>query len=243
DQAPADHFGQRLGALLILLVDGIRVHPRSHVAAVVRALLVEHHQLLGRFHRQLAQQDLIDQREDGGVGADAQREREDGDNREQRAAKQPTDCKSEVVERKGHLRRLDVTRGATVDIADCGLRIADFIEDWGEAANPNPPIPNQSAIRNPQSAMSGSTELISSWRGRLPRPSGTARNGTARSRAAVPDRCARRTPSAHPRRQAPGRPRNTASPWRAGTPYRSRPSASSAASGRCNVWSRSPRWS
>jgi hypothetical protein len=55
----------------------------AHVAAVVRALLEQHDQLLGRRNRQLPQQDLIDQREDGGVRADSQSKRQDRDDREE----------------------------------------------------------------------------------------------------------------------------------------------------------------
>ena len=50
----------------------------------------------GVLHRQLPQQDLVDQREDGGVGADAQRQRQDRDGRKQRAAAQAADGKAEI---------------------------------------------------------------------------------------------------------------------------------------------------
>ena len=102
-QPAAQHLGQRLGALLILLINGIGVHPRSHVAAVVCALLVQHHQLVRSRHRQLAQQNLIDQREDRGVGADAQCQRQDRHNGEQRAAEEPAHGKPDVVEGQGHI--------------------------------------------------------------------------------------------------------------------------------------------
>ena len=58
----------------------------AHVAAVVGAALIQHHQLLRIPDRQLPQHDLIHQGEDGGVGADAQGEREDRDRGEQRAS-------------------------------------------------------------------------------------------------------------------------------------------------------------
>ena len=65
-------------------------------------LLIEHHQLVGRLHRQLAQQDLIDQREDRGVGADPQRQRQDRDGREQRAAAKAAQGEPEVGEDGSH---------------------------------------------------------------------------------------------------------------------------------------------
>jgi hypothetical protein len=72
NEPAANHFGQRLSPLLIVLIDRIRVHPRSHVVAVVGTLLVEHHQLVGACDRQLAEQQLIDQRENRGICADSQ---------------------------------------------------------------------------------------------------------------------------------------------------------------------------
>jgi hypothetical protein len=73
-EAAAQDVGKRLRPLLEVLVDGIGVHPRSHVAAVVIAQLVQHDQFLGCFHRELAQQNLVDEGEDCGIGADAKRE-------------------------------------------------------------------------------------------------------------------------------------------------------------------------
>ena len=73
-----------------------------HVVAGVRPLLVEHHQALGIAHRELAQQDLVDQREDRGVGADAERQRQDGDGGEERAAAEAAQRQAEVVRRKRH---------------------------------------------------------------------------------------------------------------------------------------------
>ena len=96
-QPARQHFAERLGALLVLLVDRIGVHARAHVAAAVRARLIQHHQLVRVLHRQLAQQDLVDQREDRGVRADAERERQDRDDRKQRAAKEAADGQLEVV--------------------------------------------------------------------------------------------------------------------------------------------------
>ena len=66
---------------------------------VVRALLIQHDQLVGRRDRQLAQQDLVDQREDRGVGADAERQRENRDRREQGAAPKPAQREAQIGQR------------------------------------------------------------------------------------------------------------------------------------------------
>ncbi len=73
------------------------MHPRAHVAAVVRAALIEHDELLGRLDGQLPQQHLVDQREDGGIGANPQGEREDGDNRKERAPPESAQGKAQVT--------------------------------------------------------------------------------------------------------------------------------------------------
>ena len=101
-EAAAEHLRQRLGLLLQILVERVRVHARAHVAAHVRALLVEHHQLVGGVNGQLAQQELVDQREDRGVGADAERQGEDGDGGKQRAAAKAAERQAEVVQKGGH---------------------------------------------------------------------------------------------------------------------------------------------
>ena len=112
-QPAAQHLAQRFGLLLELLIHRIRMHPLSHVAAVVRALLVEHDELIRSSDRQLAQDHLIDQREDGRVRADTQRQRQDRDDGEQRAPEQAADSEADVVEGKGHqrLRRRAECRG------------------------------------------------------------------------------------------------------------------------------------
>ena len=106
-QPAREDFAKGLGPLLILLVDRVGVHPRAHVAAAVRARLVEHHQLVRVLDRQLAEQDLVDQREDRGVGADAKRERQDRHDREQRAAEQAADGELQVVRGQRHYGGLD----------------------------------------------------------------------------------------------------------------------------------------
>ena len=45
DQPTRNHFGQRLGALLVLPVNRVGVLAQAHVAAAMRALLVQHHEL------------------------------------------------------------------------------------------------------------------------------------------------------------------------------------------------------
>jgi hypothetical protein len=73
-QPPAQHLGERLTALLQVLIERVRVHAGAHVAPAVRSLLVEHDELVGILDRELAEEQLIEQREDGGIGPDAERE-------------------------------------------------------------------------------------------------------------------------------------------------------------------------
>ena len=103
DDPAAEHFSQRFGFLLQILIQRIRVHPRAHVAAHVRAALVEHDQLLGRRDRQLAQQNLVDQREDGRIGTDAEGERQNRHRRKQWTAAKSPDCQAQVGQRAGHI--------------------------------------------------------------------------------------------------------------------------------------------
>jgi hypothetical protein len=53
-------------------------------------------------HRQLAKQDLIDQRKDGGVGADAKRERQHRDRGEARIFAEHAQAESNVLPEIGH---------------------------------------------------------------------------------------------------------------------------------------------
>ena len=96
DEAAAQHVGQRLCAFLEVLIQGIRVHPRSHIAPHVRALLVEHDQLLRGGDGELAQKDLVGQGENCGVGADAQGQRKDRHGREEGAAAKSTQREAKV---------------------------------------------------------------------------------------------------------------------------------------------------
>ncbi len=114
DEPAAQDFGQRLGALLVVLVDRIGVHPGAHVAAVVRALLIEHDQLIWSCDRQLAQQHLVNERENGRICANSEGERQDGHNREQRAAAESPERKAKVGQQGIHRECFDGERSPTV---------------------------------------------------------------------------------------------------------------------------------
>jgi hypothetical protein len=101
-EPPAQHLLQRLRLLLEVLIERIRMHPRPHVAPVVVAFLVEHDQLVGLLDRQLSQQHLVDERENGRVGADAKSQGQDRHQREQRAAAQPADREPEIGQNGSH---------------------------------------------------------------------------------------------------------------------------------------------
>ena len=101
-QTPAHDLGQRGGALLIVLVNRIRMHPRARIAAVVGPFLVEHDELVGVLHRELAKQNLVDQREDGRVCPDSQRQRQDGHGGKQRAPAQAAQCIPQVGKDLSH---------------------------------------------------------------------------------------------------------------------------------------------
>jgi hypothetical protein len=68
----------------------------------VVALLVQHDELIGVPDRELPQQHLVDQRENGRVGANAQGQRQDRDEREEWAAAQSADGELEVGQNGGH---------------------------------------------------------------------------------------------------------------------------------------------
>ena len=126
----ARYFAERLGALLVLLVDRIGVHARAHVAAAVRTRLIQHHQFVRVLHRQPAQQDLVDQREDRGVRPDAEREREDRDDREQRASKEAAHGQLEVIGWQRHSGELDGPQNGM----GCYPRAAESSETFPRAA-------------------------------------------------------------------------------------------------------------
>ncbi len=58
--------------------------------------LVKHHQLFRRGHRELAQDDLVDQGENRRIRPDPERKRQDRDDGEERAAEQAADGQTEL---------------------------------------------------------------------------------------------------------------------------------------------------
>ena len=70
---------------------------------------IELHQLAWVLDRQQPQQHLVHQREDRGVGADAQTEREDDDQREARGARQGADGVSHILRERRHDALLTLT--------------------------------------------------------------------------------------------------------------------------------------
>jgi hypothetical protein len=100
DDPPAQDFRQRLSLLLEILVERVGVHPIAHIAAHVGALLEKHDQRLGRHDGQLPQQNLVDQREDGRVRADAERQRHNCDACKEWVAAEPAKRQVQV----GHTR-------------------------------------------------------------------------------------------------------------------------------------------
>ncbi len=68
------------------------------------------HQLLRIFHRQQPQHQLIHQCEDGGIRADAQRERGHRHRREQRTAAQVAQREFDVGQNSGHVNQTTTLR-------------------------------------------------------------------------------------------------------------------------------------
>jgi len=66
-----------------VLVHGVGNRVAARVAPVMPALGGQQHQLFGMLHRQQFQNELMNQREDGRVGADPQRQRKHGHRGEQ----------------------------------------------------------------------------------------------------------------------------------------------------------------
>src|SRR5215469_112969 len=81
-------IGKRLGSL-------IHIAPGMSMIWPGRA---QDDELLRMRHRQVAQQDLIGQREDGGVGADAQGESENGDGGEARRFSEHAKSEAQILE-------------------------------------------------------------------------------------------------------------------------------------------------
>ncbi len=95
-EPPAQGVRERLSALLKILEDRIRVHPRPGVAAHVIRVLVDHHELVGRGHVEPPKQELIQERENRRVRADAERERQDGDGGKEGRSTQAAERQTEV---------------------------------------------------------------------------------------------------------------------------------------------------
>ena len=98
----AEDLGKRLGSLLIVLVDRIGIRAFAVAAPHVGASLGEHHQGVRILDGQQPQDQLIHQREDRGIRADAQREREHRDQGEQGTPPQGPQSKLEVDEDSAH---------------------------------------------------------------------------------------------------------------------------------------------
>ena len=79
-----------------------RQHVAARVAAVVVPRAVEEDELLGVFHREAPQEHLVDEREDGGIGADAEGDRHERDAREQRRSGEPAESVSKVPDQIRH---------------------------------------------------------------------------------------------------------------------------------------------
>ena len=78
----AEHPAEDGVVLAEIVIHGVGQRVHAPVATVVETLHLQRHQLLRVLYRQQAQQDLIEQREDRRVCADAEGQREDGHNRE-----------------------------------------------------------------------------------------------------------------------------------------------------------------
>ncbi len=79
----AEHALEDLVLVAEILVHGVGNRVGAGIAAIVRTAGGEKDELLGIAHRQELKNQLIDQREDGGIGADSQGEREHCDGSEQ----------------------------------------------------------------------------------------------------------------------------------------------------------------
>jgi hypothetical protein len=99
----AEYAGKCLCLLLEILVHGVGRHTRSPIAAHVRTGGPDHDELFGLRHRKQAQHQLVDQGEDGRVGADAEGKGGHGDQSEERTAPQAAQRKSEVKQKSGHV--------------------------------------------------------------------------------------------------------------------------------------------
>ena len=98
----AEHSLEDLVLVAEILVHGIGNRVAAGVASVVRSARREQHQLFRVAHRQQLQDQLIDQREDGGIGADSQGEREHRDGREQGRFAQGAERVAQVLNEISH---------------------------------------------------------------------------------------------------------------------------------------------
>jgi hypothetical protein len=86
-------------------IDRSIVLPGPRQTAIASFHVAKQHQLAWISYRQLAEEDVVDEAEDGGVGTDAEREREHDGHGEAGRLQEPADGESEVG--NGH-ERLDV---------------------------------------------------------------------------------------------------------------------------------------
>jgi hypothetical protein len=92
----AEDLRKRLRLLLEILVHRVRCPAIAPVAPHVRSGGPDHHELLGIFHREQAEHQLVDQRKNGGIGADAKRQRCNHHRRKQRATAQVAERKAQI---------------------------------------------------------------------------------------------------------------------------------------------------
>ena len=92
--------GVSLGSEIV--VDRVRMRARSHVAAIVCTALVEHDEPVRVPDGQKAEHELIHQGENGGVGANAEGERQDGDTGEKWTSADGTQGESHVRQETRH---------------------------------------------------------------------------------------------------------------------------------------------
>jgi hypothetical protein len=100
-----------------VFVHRVREHVAARVAAVVVPCAVEEDELFGVFHRKAPQEHFVDEREDGGVGADTEGDRHERDAREQRRSGEPAEGVSKNANQSCHVIR----RSAALQILNKSL--------------------------------------------------------------------------------------------------------------------------
>ena len=83
--------------------EGLRIISIAPHVPLFFAWRAQHHQFFGMLHRQLPQKDLVGQREDGGVGANPQRQRQYRDRAEARIFCQHAQAVTCVLPKRVHL--------------------------------------------------------------------------------------------------------------------------------------------